>query len=91
MIARCRFATSRCPRTGPTTATSPPRPATPTRCWPIFAREGWKAEKAQNGPPHAGFSLVRGWIENQTAIEIGGSDMRQEYERFFAEVVQRAA
>ena len=57
----------------------------------IFAREGWRAEKAQNGPPHAGFSLVRGWIENHTAIEIGGSDMRQEYERFFAKVMQRAA
>ena len=57
----------------------------------IFAREGWRAEKAQNGPPHAGFSLVRGWIENHTAIEIGGSDMRQEYERFFADIIKRAA
>jgi len=45
---------------------------------------------AHNGPPDAGFSLVRGWIENQTAIEIGGSDMRQEYERFFARVIQGA-
>jgi hypothetical protein len=49
----------------------------------VFAREGWRAEHVHNGPPGAGFSLVRGWIENQTAIEIGGSDMRLEYERFF--------
>ncbi|HEY0465261.1 MAG TPA: hypothetical protein VGC79_13690 [Polyangiaceae bacterium] len=49
----------------------------------IFAREGWRAEHVHNGPPGAGFSLVRGWIENQTAIELGGSDMRLEYERFF--------
>lgn len=49
----------------------------------VFAREGWRAEHAHNGPPGVGFSLVRGWIENQTAIELGGSDMRDEYERFF--------
>jgi hypothetical protein len=49
----------------------------------IFAREGWRAERVQNGPPGRGFSLVRGWIENHTGIELGGSDMRAEYERFF--------
>jgi catechol 2,3-dioxygenase-like lactoylglutathione lyase family enzyme len=47
----------------------------------VFAREGWTAEKVHNGPPHAGFGLVRGWIENQTAIEIGGAEMRAQYER----------
>jgi catechol 2,3-dioxygenase-like lactoylglutathione lyase family enzyme len=52
----------------------------------VFAREGWKAEHVHNGPPDAGFSLVRGWIENQTSIEVGGSDMRGQYERFFREV-----
>jgi hypothetical protein len=52
----------------------------------IFAREGWKAEQVHNGPPEAGFGLVRGWIENQTSIEIGGSDMRRQYERFFREL-----
>ena len=51
-----------------------------------FAREGWTAEKVQNGPPDAGFSLVRGWIENHTSIELGGSDMRTQYERFFQTV-----
>jgi catechol 2,3-dioxygenase-like lactoylglutathione lyase family enzyme len=55
----------------------------------IFAREGWTAEKVRNGPPHAGFSLVRGWIENHTAIEIASPELRAEYERFFAEVVGR--
>ena len=50
-----------------------------------FAREGWKAHRVQNGPPHAGFTLVRGWVENQTCIEIGGAEMRAEYERFFRE------
>jgi len=57
----------------------------------VFAREGWKANRAQNGPPHAGFSLVRGWIENQTMIEIGGVEMRGEYERFFREAAPRGA
>lgn len=56
----------------------------PERALAIFAREGWTAEKVHNGPPHAGFSLVRGWIENHTGIEIGGRAMREEYERFFA-------
>ena len=51
-----------------------------------FAREGWKAERVFNGPPNAGFGLVRGWIENQTPIEIGGREMREQYERFFREV-----
>ena len=56
-----------------------------------FAREGWTAERVDNGPPHAGFALVRGWIENHTCIEIGGSVMREQYERFFREIVARAA
>jgi catechol 2,3-dioxygenase-like lactoylglutathione lyase family enzyme len=51
-----------------------------------FAREGWKAEKVHNGPPDAGFSLVRAWIENHTGFEIGGRDMRAQYERFFREI-----
>jgi catechol 2,3-dioxygenase-like lactoylglutathione lyase family enzyme len=55
----------------------------------IFAREGWRAEKIRNGPPHAGFSLVRGWIENHTPMEIGGREMREEYERFFAQMVRQ--
>lgn len=49
----------------------------------IFAREGWRAERVQNGAPGAGFSLVRGFIENHTGIELGGTDMRAEYETFF--------
>ena len=49
----------------------------------VFAREGWHAERVHNGPPGAGFSLVRGFIENHTGIELGGSDMRAEYEGFF--------
>lgn len=52
----------------------------------IFAREGWRAEYVQNGPPGTGFSLVRGYIENHTGIELGGSDMRAEYEGFFHRV-----
>lgn len=52
----------------------------------IFAREGWRAEYVQNGPPGTGFSLVRGYIENHTGIELGGSDMRAEYEGFFQRV-----
>jgi len=48
----------------------------------VFSREGWHAEKIHNGPPGFGFSLVRGWIENQIPIELGGRDMRHEYERF---------
>lgn len=52
----------------------------------IFEREGWRAEKVQNGPPQAGFSLVRGWIENHTGIEIGDSTMRKEYEQFFSNI-----
>jgi catechol 2,3-dioxygenase-like lactoylglutathione lyase family enzyme len=57
----------------------------------IFAREGWRAELVRNGPPQAGFSLVRGWIENQIVIELGGRDMREQYERFFQQSVQGAA
>jgi len=56
----------------------------------IFAREGWTAGKVRNGPPGAGFSLVRGWIENHAGIEIVGREMRAEYERFFAEIVGAA-
>jgi catechol 2,3-dioxygenase-like lactoylglutathione lyase family enzyme len=56
-----------------------------------FAREGWAAQKIHNGPPHAGFGLVRGWIENHTSIELGGSDLRAQYERFFQEVGRLAA
>jgi hypothetical protein len=33
---------------------------------------------------------VRGWIENQTSIELGGSDIRAEYERFFREASAHA-
>lgn len=58
----------------------------PERVLEIFAREGWRAERVHNGPPHAGFDLVRGLIENQTQIEIGGRQMRAQYERFFREV-----
>lgn len=54
-----------------------------------FAREGWKAERVHNGPPHAGFGLVRCWIENQTCIEIGGREMREQYETFFAQMSAR--
>ena len=31
-----------------------------------FEREGWRAERVYNGPPNAGFGLVRCWVENQT-------------------------
>lgn len=55
-----------------------------------FTREGWTAHKVHNGPPGAGFSLVRGWIENHTGIEIGTSAMRAEYERFFQQLLARA-
>ena len=55
-----------------------------------FAREAWRAENVRNGPPgDRGFSLIRAWIENHTPIEIVGSEMRAEYERFFAAAVQR--
>lgn len=56
-----------------------------------FAREGWRAEAVHNGPPGRGFRLVRGWVENQTVIEIGGAAMRVQYERFFREFVARDA
>jgi catechol 2,3-dioxygenase-like lactoylglutathione lyase family enzyme len=55
----------------------------------VFAREGWKAERVHNGPPGFGFSLVRGWIENQTCIEIGGREGREQYERFFRAALAR--
>lgn len=57
----------------------------------VFAREGWWAEKVQNGPPNVGFGLVRGKIENHTGIELGGTEMREEYERFFQRVLGGAA
>lgn len=57
----------------------------------IFKREGWWAELAHNGPPNGGFSLVRGRIENHTAIELGGSDMRQQYETFVGMTARRAS
>lgn len=57
----------------------------------IFAREGWRAERVFNGPPHLGFGLVRGWIENHACIEIGGAEMREQYERFFREVAAAPA
>jgi hypothetical protein len=55
-----------------------------------FEREGWKAERVYNGPPNAGFGLVRGWIENQICIEMGGREMREQYERFFQEAMARS-
>ena len=57
----------------------------------VFTREGWRAEKVHNGPPGAGFSLVRGWIENQIVIELGGREMRDQYETFFAGASRGAA
>lgn len=57
----------------------------------IFAREGWWAELSHNGPPNGGFSLVRGRIENHTAIELGGSDMREQYETFVSLAARRAS
>ena len=53
----------------------------------VFARERWHAEAVHNGPPRGEFGLVRGWLENQVVIEIGGSEMRAQYERFFRDVV----
>jgi hypothetical protein len=57
----------------------------------VFARAGWKAEKVRNGPPNHGFSLVRGWIEDHTAIEVVGPEMRLEYERFVVAAATRSA
>lgn len=57
----------------------------------VFEREGWRAECVHNGPLHGGFSLVRGWIENQTTIELGGCEMRAQYEQFFASISRRAS
>jgi hypothetical protein len=53
----------------------------PERVLELFAREGWRAERVQNGPVQVGFALVRGLIENQIPIEIGGPEMRAQYER----------
>ena len=55
-----------------------------------FAREGWRAERVHNGGPGGGFGLVRGWIENQTTIELGGLEMRQQYERTCAAMADHA-
>jgi hypothetical protein len=57
----------------------------------VFEREGWRAECVHNGPPGGGFSLVRGWIENHWAIELGGNEMRAQYEQFFASVGRASA
>lgn len=56
-----------------------------------FTREGWRAEKVYNGAPGRGFGLVRGWLENQTPIEIGGRANRDEYEAFFRAALARSA
>lgn len=56
----------------------------------LFAREGWRAERVHNGPPQGGFSLVRGWIENHAPIELGGSEMRAQYEHFVHQVTGAA-
>ena len=55
----------------------------------VFEREGWTASLAQNGPPHLGFSLVRGWIENHQCIELGGTEMRARYETFIQAAAAR--
>ena len=57
----------------------------------VFAREGWPAERVHNGPPGGGFSLVRGRIENHAAMEIVGTEMREQYERFFRDLTARAS
>jgi catechol 2,3-dioxygenase-like lactoylglutathione lyase family enzyme len=57
----------------------------------VFAREGWQAERVHNGPPGAGFSLVRARIENHTAMEIVGTEMREQYERFFRDFTAQVA
>jgi len=62
--------------------------ADPERVLAVFAREGWRAERIRNGGTGAGFSLVRGWIENHAGIELVGPEMRAEYERFFAEAAR---
>lgn len=53
----------------------------------IFTREGWYAQRVHNGAPGFGFELVRGWIENQAPIELGGQEMAEQY----ANWVRRAA
>ena len=57
----------------------------------IFAREGWEAERVHNGPPGGGFSLVRRRIEDHTSMEIVGTEMREQYERFFRDLTARGA
>ena len=56
-----------------------------------FAREGWRAERVHNGGPSGGFGLVRGWIENQTTIELGGREMREQYEQSGKELLRLVA
>ncbi len=53
----------------------------PDRVVEVFEREGWRVKRAHNGPPGAGFDLIRGWIENHAQIEFGGPVMRAQYER----------
>lgn len=56
---------------------------TSERILDAFSSRGWKADLVRNGPPNGpGFELVRGWLENQTCIEIGGTEMRAQYEDF---------
>lgn len=65
-------------------------PTTTEAILAVFARHGWKADRVMNGPSGGpGFELVRGWIENQTCIELGGSEMREQYERFFKMAASR--
>ena len=57
----------------------------------IFAREGWQAEKVRNGPP--GMRLQPGARQDREPHRHRArliSEMRGEYERFFAEMVKPA-
>jgi hypothetical protein len=54
------------------------------RVFEVFRRHGWHVDRVHNGPPSGvGFALLRGWLENQTVIELGDRDMREQYEAFF--------
>ena len=86
----CSCATSRCPRTGPTTPSSPATPRHRARAGDLRPRRLAGRARPQR-PAQAGFSLVRGLIENHTPIEIGDREMRVEYERFFAEIIRHAS
>lgn len=48
----------------------------------VFEREGWPAEKVHQGPPHSGFTLIRGWIEKQQVIELATAEMAAQYAGF---------